>query len=233
MPYTYRKVGDEYCVYKKDSGAKVGCTKGDINKYLAALHANADVNEGDKIPGGLADGKTLTDIANKHKVDIDELTKEYQKGIKVEMEHTSDKKIAEEIARDHLFENPKYYTKLATIEESTKFNIKSLLREEVESTIVDESPDTIQVLVKYNGRNAGVITVTPANAKDTMEIVGVEFKDEYHTLFILNEAMKTLWQVFSGKNAFIVAPKPEGIASWNKLGFQRISKNYLIKNRGH
>jgi hypothetical protein len=30
------------CVYKKDGGAKVGCTKGSVNKYLAALHANAN-----------------------------------------------------------------------------------------------------------------------------------------------------------------------------------------------
>ena len=33
-------------------------------------------------------------------------------GIAVEMEHTSDPKIAEEIAVDHLTENPKYYTDL-------------------------------------------------------------------------------------------------------------------------
>jgi hypothetical protein len=33
-------------------------------------------------------------------------------GIKVEMEHTDDLKIAEKIARDHLNEDPHYYTKL-------------------------------------------------------------------------------------------------------------------------
>ena len=33
-------------------------------------------------------------------------------GIKIEMEHTNDKKLATEIATDHLKENPKYYTKL-------------------------------------------------------------------------------------------------------------------------
>ena len=37
---------------------------------------------------------------------------ELKVGIAVEMEHTSDPKIAEEIALDHLTENPKYYTKL-------------------------------------------------------------------------------------------------------------------------
>ena len=45
MPYSYKKVGNKYCVYKKDTGAKVGCTKGTrqaINKYLSALHRNVD-----------------------------------------------------------------------------------------------------------------------------------------------------------------------------------------------
>lgn len=28
------------CVYKKNTGEKVGCTKGSVKKYLAALHAN-------------------------------------------------------------------------------------------------------------------------------------------------------------------------------------------------
>jgi len=36
MPYKTRGK----CVYKK-TGKKVGCTKGSVKKYLAALHANA------------------------------------------------------------------------------------------------------------------------------------------------------------------------------------------------
>jgi len=65
----------------------------------------------------LAKGMDIYDIANMHKVDIDDLDKELQMGINVEMEHTSDKSVAEKIALDHLYEDPKYYTKLATIEE--------------------------------------------------------------------------------------------------------------------
>lgn len=38
MPYTIKG----QCIYKKDGGAKVGCTKGDVHKYMAALHANAN-----------------------------------------------------------------------------------------------------------------------------------------------------------------------------------------------
>lgn len=54
MPYTARKVGNQYCVFKKDGGKKVGCTDGTkeaLKKYLAALHLNAkeSVNRGSKI----------------------------------------------------------------------------------------------------------------------------------------------------------------------------------------
>ena len=47
MPYYAKKVGDKYCVYKKDGGGKVGCTAGNhaaLKKYLGALHANANEN---------------------------------------------------------------------------------------------------------------------------------------------------------------------------------------------
>jgi len=43
-------------------------------------------------------------------------TKELSMGIKVEMEHTDDPDIAEKIARDHLTEDSKYYSKLKGIE---------------------------------------------------------------------------------------------------------------------
>jgi len=36
MPYSIRGK----CIYKKDTGEKVGCTKGSVKRYLAALHAN-------------------------------------------------------------------------------------------------------------------------------------------------------------------------------------------------
>ena len=70
----------------------------------------------DKIAGGLAAGMTLNDIAEKHGVSIDMLVAEFKKGIGVEMEHTTDREVAKEIALDHLFEDPKYYTKLIDME---------------------------------------------------------------------------------------------------------------------
>ena len=77
----------------------------------------------EKLQGGKADNKTFEDLVkknlknNKSYDDIESmLKKQLNKGVKVEMEHTNDKKRANEIAMDHLFEDPKYYDKLEKIE---------------------------------------------------------------------------------------------------------------------
>jgi hypothetical protein len=55
-------------------------------------------------------------IAKKHNVSLDQIKSQLKKGIAVELEHTSDKSIAREIALDHLNELPDYYDRLETIE---------------------------------------------------------------------------------------------------------------------
>jgi hypothetical protein len=60
----------------------------------------------DKISGGLADNKTPKDF---DKASL-------KKGIKVELEHTDDRQVAQEIAMDHLTEDPEYYDKLEKME---------------------------------------------------------------------------------------------------------------------
>lgn len=60
--------------------------------------------------GGLSKGKSVEDIAIMHDVTISHINSQLKKGIKVENEHTTDKKLAEKIAKDHLVENPDYYT---------------------------------------------------------------------------------------------------------------------------
>jgi hypothetical protein len=60
----------------------------------------------DKIPGGMADGKPVTDY------DLKELLE----GIKWEREHTNDSLLALEMAMDHLERVPDYYTHLVIME---------------------------------------------------------------------------------------------------------------------
>ncbi len=82
------------------------------------------MNENEKLVGGNADNKSLIQIAKKHDAKnyyhidnmVKSLKKELEMGMKVEMEHTDSKEKAREIAMDHLWEDPSYYTKLKKIE---------------------------------------------------------------------------------------------------------------------
>lgn len=60
----------------------------------------------DRIPGGLAKGMRPSEFPRRS----------MRKGMKSELEHTSSKRIAKEIAMDHLVEDPRYYDKLEKME---------------------------------------------------------------------------------------------------------------------
>lgn len=64
----------------------------------------------DKLKGGLADKRKPEDFDQK----------ELKIGIKIEMEHTHDAKIAKEIAMDHLSEIPDYYSRLVKMEKKAE-----------------------------------------------------------------------------------------------------------------
>jgi hypothetical protein len=105
----------------------------EIKKKMKGLYLQEDSDE--RIEGGISSGKNLRDIAilhtyddSKDHVDREEIEKmlshlegQLAIGISVEMEHTGDELIASEIAKDHLMEDPDYYTKLKKIEESMKY----------------------------------------------------------------------------------------------------------------
>ena len=96
-----------------DQGAKFN-NQGEIEQsdsIHAKINARAklrSLKKTDQIPGGLADKKKPSDFPK----DL------LDQGIKVEMEHTSSRAIATEIAMDHLTEDINYYKKLKTIEKS-------------------------------------------------------------------------------------------------------------------
>lgn len=62
MPYKIDPKNKK-CVVKADSGKRVGCTKGSVKKYLAALHANVNESEDlDWVNGVLEDGINIGDF---------------------------------------------------------------------------------------------------------------------------------------------------------------------------
>ena len=60
----------------------------------------------DNLKGGLADKRKPSDFDQR----------QLKRGIRVEREHTSNKRIATEVAMDHLTEDKDYYRKLAKME---------------------------------------------------------------------------------------------------------------------
>jgi hypothetical protein len=70
--------------------------------------------------GKVAKGMSVQQIAQHHNATVDEIQKQLEKGIQVEMEHTDNQDIARAIALDHVYESPVYYDKLETIEKEFK-----------------------------------------------------------------------------------------------------------------
>ncbi len=61
-------------------------------------------------------------LAQKHKVSIEQVNAQIKKGTKIEFEHTDDQATANEIARDHIAEKVDYYDRLEKVEEAGKFD---------------------------------------------------------------------------------------------------------------
>ncbi len=61
-------------------------------------------------------GMSIEDMASHHKVDVDNIIDALEKGVNVELEHTTEMMVAFEIAMDHIYEDLNYYNNLEKIE---------------------------------------------------------------------------------------------------------------------
>ena len=87
------------------------------NTTFDANNPDIRYDMGAELPvGKLARGMSLSEVAAKHNLTADDLKSELVLGIETEKEHTDNPEIARAIALDHLFEDPKYYTKLKKME---------------------------------------------------------------------------------------------------------------------
>lgn len=99
-------------------------------------------------------------LAKKHSVDIKQIKAQLAKGIGVELEHTSDRATAKEIALDHLAEFPDYYDRLERAE--AKESILNDLRGEfalLEDEYISEvrmSTANLRQLAAKTGARAGM-----------------------------------------------------------------------------
>ena len=115
--------------------------------------------------GHLAEGMTLSQIAKMHKVSVKELQKQVDMGMKAESEHTTSKRKQMQIVKDHLFENPKYYSllKKAGLENGGGFNSKPFLDyyfQEIKDFL--EEKNNIKLKEDYTFRYRGeIFTIDP------------------------------------------------------------------------
>lgn len=86
--------------------------------YYGSTDAASDGGGGGESVREQLDVKTFTParLAKKHGVPLTQIMQQLIKGIRVELEHTTDKKLAKEIALDHLAELPDYYDRLQRAE---------------------------------------------------------------------------------------------------------------------
>lgn len=125
-----------------------------------------------KLTGGESGGATLKDIAKKHGIDISTLKKQFEMGVTVEMEHTDDPEIAKSIAKDHVFENPEYYSML----------------KKMESTF-DESALTFSTYLHIN--ETALEDLAVSGEENTEENIGLLHEMEYK----ISKIIKNRWSV--------------------------------------
>jgi hypothetical protein len=84
-----------------------------------------------KVGGHLSKGKSLKQIAEMHNVSLAHINDELSKGLEVEKEHFADFKERTRVAKDHLVENPNYYTLLskAGLEKGGKLKKEDLVKD--------------------------------------------------------------------------------------------------------
>jgi len=186
---TIRKVDGKYVVYPKHGGDRLG-THDTREKALAQLRAIEASKHEEITP------------ADPSKVDPHQL----KMGIKVEMEHTNDLKVAARIALQHLAEDPQYYTKLTKAgleerEETINFDLKDIQGKKV-------------VLATYGKDKVGALRLKPY--QDSYQVDSVIVKPDYRGYGIGKEmyrlAHEKLGPLYSDARQ-----TPEASALWSSL----------------
>jgi hypothetical protein len=221
MPYEVKGK----CVYRKDTGKKVGCTKGSVEKYLAALHANIDEST-KAIPA--------KDLAMKHSQFIGTIENEIKLGIKTEL--SKDSSLSEEeakaIATNNINKSCDYYSKK---NESIK-RLEALLRESIGLSVVDETPTEMTFQILSDDSVAGSISIKinhPDLGNDVLEILAFKMDPQYRTFKLAYDTLKALWLAYRNINKIVLSPADESVQFWTRLGFTKLNNNYYFLLRGH
>jgi len=114
-----------------------------INYKIAFNHFKDIENHYNIIKGGKGDKSSILSISNKFNVPRYKIEEEFLKGLKVELEHSNNYRIAVDIVFDHLVEIPDYYTRLIKMEDKANIdlneNFKSFIRKSLNEKIIKKA----------------------------------------------------------------------------------------------
>jgi len=120
---------------------------------------------------------TPEQLAVKYQVPIEKIFHELDKGIKVELEHTTDMNIAAEIALDHLNELLDYYERLEKVENSSNINEGEVIKNKFKQKLatkkgVFHNPDIITPVSRFDKKPFDRFETIPIG-KNSSLIIGV------------------------------------------------------------
>jgi len=230
MPYTVKKQGDKYAVYKKDTGKLVGKTKGTkeaLRRYLAALHihTNESLNQEQmKQPSiKLASLISLTEGEDIAKMSTEE-KKAFLEAVYRFAEHSND------IYRKHsLKETAKY---LGDLIEAANHLTLAETQDWFDAQTVNRHMKHLGEAHKIFEKTAQEIEVLQQRLESAYEDIGSTLNKYYDVNEMVNEAQGDDYQKFfqkAMKKFKIEEPADLETTKAKKRFFNWVDKNYVAK----
>lgn len=154
---------------------------------------------------------SISEIAEKHGVELDYVIDQLMKGTEHEMEHTDRLDVAKKIALHHVAETPDYYEKLEQMKLEDG-GMVSISDEDYEFSVGGE--DYLGKAIKENGVIVGGI----AYNDEDQEIQGISIKNKFRKRGIAKKAIKKLFDTDKDLEAVYVRSVPKSKKFWEKIG---------------
>ena len=228
MPYTYKKEGDKYVVYKKGSGKRVGATKGTkeaLKKYLAALHMhemkikeNMKSNKSIKLADLLKEGEDITS-----NMSVDQ-KKAFLEAVYKFAEH------ANSIYRTHSLKETSQY--LGELIEAAHHLTLSETEDWFDANTVNRHMKHLGEAYKIFEKTAQEMSVLQQRLESAYEDIGGTLNKYYDIGGMVNEASGEEYQRFfqkAMKKFKIEEPADLETPKAKKKFFNWVDKNYVAK----
>jgi hypothetical protein len=197
--------------------------------------------EAEELVGGNADGMSPQDLADKHGVDLRDIQKEIEIGVEVEMEHDHSPLKAKEVAMDHIFEYPDYYSN----EDHGLVASEKGLEAVHETTILEffgafgkknkDDQYNLEVLGKDLKKITDTLKTATFPSRETVRTMIEKFREKYSEHSQIDTMMKSLYHEFDkiggGDIEETTSAGSSGAFSGPLGGVQKRNESRIVKVR--